>query len=178
MKARNAIFAVFFFAGHFARTVIPRVLSAPRWALATASLVALAFTGVSLTLTASAGRHALEFAPLTIPFVLVSIAVSVRLAHALDRRAAATAPVRWISWVGRNSVVFYLTHVPLMLVVCALARHTVGDLGLWIVGVCFAIALGGGIPLALANRHPSVSWLFRAPGLGKADARRALEVPA
>jgi uncharacterized membrane protein YcfT len=158
-------FAVFFFAGHFGRTLIPKFLSASRTTVAVVALVALGFTGTSLTLSAASGRHFFEFAPLSVPFVLALIAIGVRLAHDVERRAAHARPWRWISWIGRNSVVFYLTHVPLMLIACVVSERLVGDLGLWIVGLCCVAALLGGIPLALANRHASVSWLFRAPRL-------------
>lgn len=158
-------FAVFFFAGHYARTLIPAVLNASRASIGAVAFVAASFTAASVTLSAVTGRHFFEFAPASIVFVLALIALSVRAAHALGRRASKSALDRGIAWIGRNSVVFYLTHFPLMIVACVVARQTAGALGLWIVGVCCAVALLGGIPLALANGHWSVSWLFRAPRL-------------
>lgn len=158
-------FAVFFFAGHYARTLIPFVLNAPRTLVGAVGLVAAAFTAASVTLSAVTGAHFFEFAPASIVFVLALIALSIRVAHALGRRASKSPLRRGIAWIGRNSVVFYLTHFPLMIIACVIARQTADALGLWIVGVCCATALLGGVPLALANRHWSVSWLFRAPSL-------------
>lgn len=156
-------FAVFFFAGHFGRALVPALLTVSRRVVAVAGLIALGFTAASLILSAAAGRHFFEFAPLSIPFVLVLIAVGIRLAYAVQRRASQSAPIRCVSWIGRNSVVFYLTHVPLMLVACEVSQRLTADLGLWVVGVCSAVAILGAVPLALAHRHPGVSWLFRAP---------------
>ncbi|MEW2012587.1 MULTISPECIES: acyltransferase [Microbacterium] len=166
-------FAVFLFAGHYGRTALPRLLGASRTSLAVLCVIAVGFTATSLALSATAGRHAFEFAPLSIPFVLALIAVSIRLTHAVQVRASDTPPMRWLSWVGRNSVVFYLSHVPVMLVVCAASERASSDLGIWVVVLCGVAALLGGIPLALTQRHAVVSWLFRAPHLPRLETRRS-----
>lgn len=156
-------FAVFYFAGHYLTSVLTWATTAPaRW-LWGGLAISVVFTVASLALSAQRQTHYFQFAALAIPFVLVQILTSARLAHDADRRWAGTLPLIFMSWVGRNSIAFYLSHVPAMLAACALVSLGVSQPTLWIVAVCYLAALTVGCLLARFNAVIPMTWLFRAP---------------
>lgn len=75
---------------------------------------------------------------------------------------------RGIETLGRNSVVLYVTHFPLFLVVAALLeRAGVGALpgpaAVLVVLGGWALAVAVGVVFVRARRHPAVGWLFEWP---------------
>ncbi|BDV29533.1 hypothetical protein Microterr_01930 [Microbacterium terricola] len=156
-------FAVFYFGGHYLKGAIAWATNAPRLWLWLGLGISVGFTIVSLILSAQHLTHFFQFAIVAVPFVFVQILTSARIVHDLDARWSATGVVRFVSWVGRNSIVFYLSHWPAILGACALSSLLTDDPGLWIVAVCFAAALATGCLLARFNTTPALSWLFRAP---------------
>ncbi|WP_246957688.1 acyltransferase [Brachybacterium sp. Marseille-Q7125] len=79
----------------------------------------------------------------------------------------ALAPVEW---VGRSSLVFYVSHYPVMaLLAQAVSRSGIALDGMGIVVVGFSLALiGGGVLVLLRRRVSPVDLLFELPRRGRA----------
>jgi len=92
-------------------------------------------------------------------FSVLGILVFARLAMKFQNQHW-TRPIRYI---GRNSIIFYTTHFPIIIVVISLSMLIFGA-PLWaVVPLDFAVALLGGLSFAyLAARGP-VKYLFQAP---------------
>lgn len=155
-----AYFAVYFFAGHYGRRLVLRSMQSPRkWFLASAC-VSAAFTVLSVWLTAIAEEHFFQYDVISIPFVLVLMWTSARLVVWADERWHETRPVLAARWVGQRSIVFYLTHFPVMSVVSVLLLAAVGG---WVVPIGFSAALVACTVTAFWMRAAPISWFFAAP---------------
>lgn len=100
-------YGIFFFVGHGVARARPGLRAPQSWRwLAPAGAGAIVF-GVLHTTGAVSYRH-----PLSLVWILAGIAVLIGLCSALDRRLQ---PV-FLRWVGRNSLVFYVTHFPVVVV--------------------------------------------------------------
>lgn len=149
-----AYFAVFFFTGA-AVSRHPRVLDligSTLWVAIPAGVLAIAFGIVSAT-------SDVQYEAMYVPLSFCGIAATIFATRKFESQRW-TKPVRFI---GRNSLVFYVTHFPVILAVWwlvgpQLENHIVpASLGLFIV----AIAVSWG--LALLQRYRPITWLYRAP---------------
>jgi peptidoglycan/LPS O-acetylase OafA/YrhL len=160
---RMAYFAVFFFTGAWvARAgshLLPRltrpglllVLAVPAVALAVASaLVDLAY--VSLLVPAS------------IAGVVVAVGVAGRLPD---------GSTRWLRFVGRNSIVYYVAHYPVMIGALWLVKAA-GWSGLAAVPILMVAGLGVTTALAHWRESPAVRWMFEMPRFWPTRAGRVV----
>lgn len=159
-------YALFFFAGHYARPLMGRVAQARGWPVALGWIAVAAFTAVSLWKTHQIGQHYFQSRDIAIPAVLVLIAATANLASRVTDTVGESAVVRFIQWVGRKSIVFYVVHFPVMRLV---ADPLADRLGVWVIPVCYVVALSVGIILALGSDKMPLSLLFRAPSRSKRD---------
>lgn len=75
-------------------------------------------------------------------------------------RLPALAP---LEWVGRNSLVFYVAHFPILVVIAKAARAIDAPPSLlYVVGALAAY----GLTMLLARHRRRIDWLFRMPGGG------------
>ncbi|WP_114560916.1 acyltransferase family protein [Desertihabitans aurantiacus] len=151
---RMLYFAGFFFAGYLAaryQRQFHRVVDSTPTAVV-CGVVAVGFAVVS-------SRYDVQYQA---EFALLSLAGVLSLIH-LARRIGDAVWTRPLQYVGRNSIVYYTTHFPLMhlalLALLALGIHS--SLVIAPVMLVFAGALG---TLAVVlSRRPPVRWLFVAP---------------
>ncbi|MGL5811637.1 MAG: acyltransferase family protein [Nocardioides sp.] len=115
------------------------------WILATAPEVRAATDGADLALLAWAG-----------------IAWSV-FAIGLAQRFMPDAPVPLIGWLGRNSIVLYCTHLPIMIIVTTTlaGQGAVDPRTLAVVNLAVAVALG--MLVIRYRERRAVGWLFEMP---------------
>lgn len=156
-----AFYATFFFAGHALSGWITGGRIAPQ-SLGrggpAAVIVALAVCGIAAGVASVASDWRLTASPLTLPLSLGGV-----LAFCfLMRRVGSARFLSAVRWAGRNSIVLYLAHWPVMVVTARLLRGTELDRG-WYPPVLFATALAVGAVLILLRRWPPVRWLFSAP---------------
>ena len=155
VEQRLAYFAVFFFAGN-ALAAGPRLVErlTPRYRLRLYGLLTVLF-GVASVIWTMPLLYNPWFAPLSMAGGLLAIG--------LCRRAAGAGPVlRAVRFVGRTSLVYYVSHFPLMV---AISMSLVGTLDPWsLAGVNLLAAGVTCTVLALACRRAPWRWLFRAPG--------------
>jgi fucose 4-O-acetylase-like acetyltransferase len=84
----------------------------------------------------------------------------------------------YLQFVGRNSIIFYCTHFPLILGLVALCRLLHVPVGIVIV-LAFVLSMLVGSLFALGSRYPVVEALFVAPlGAGWAPRIPVLDRPA
>lgn len=95
---------------------------------------------------------------------IAGIMVAMAAARRLEGRAA------WLERVGASSIVYYVSHFPVMLGVLALCRATgVDDIGV-VALLNVAVACAVGAALARWRHQPPVRWLFEAPvALGRSS---------
>ena len=167
-------FAIFFFAGHYLRRIVHDSLSWPRQIYVAALVLTVAFTPISLWLTWSTDSHYFQHHIGAVPVVFVMIFVGVRIAARLGREYSDRWVVRRMNSAGRNSIIFYLTHFPVITAVCGLAGLLDLPLGLWIVPSSWIAAIAVGS--ALTNFRDSVPfcWLFQAPSFSRRRQRVGL----
>lgn len=99
----------------------------------------------------------------------------------LASRAPGVRVLRPLRFAGRNSVVFYVVHFPLVVVLMTAAGRVGVDHAVVLLGVAFGVAVLVGTALALAReRSAVVDGLFVAPGwVGRLLLRaRRVRVPA
>lgn len=147
-------FAVFFFAGYAAashQAAFDRIVR-NNW-------VALAGAVAAVALAVWSTTHDIQFHA---EFAIVSLA-GVLAAIWLMSRVGDARWTRPLQFVGRNSIVYYTTHFPLMnaamLALLAIGVSATAALA----PVLFVFALGGGTLLARFRHSPWVAWLFEAP---------------
>lgn len=147
-------YAGFFFAGHAAiehRALLDRWLTP-----AVGSL--LGILGVAVGLMSLGDRDSVTGA-LFVPFILGGIHVAIRAAQRLPAGA-----LRWMQFMGRHSVVFYLVHVPVLYAVCRLTVPSGVLVSPWLLfGLQVAAALLVGWGLVVLRREPVVGLLFEGP---------------
>lgn len=148
-------FAVFFFAGHWAgaeaesfQRMIRKGWVLPAGILAAAFGIVSAFLGESLAYRA-------EFAILSLGGIVAFLCLS----QSVDRRTYATP----VAFVGERSIVFYVSHFPIILGVYYLCREIGLDDTLVISVLGIVAAISGGWILAHSHRAVPIKWLFQAP---------------
>lgn len=152
---RVLVNAPYFFVGAALMPVMPRILRAPGWLVAVASLGAVAWGVYSALLMGGVPRFHLAGGIMSVIGVLC-------LAWALNRIPSVT----WLEWVGRHSLEFYVAHFPAMLAAWHLGAKLLPDLA------AYAILLTAGVAVsALLARYLTRSPLFRLP------TRRATQKP-
>lgn len=167
-------FAFFFFAGHFFRHVVQAVSTMSTTWIAAGVMASVGFTAASIVLAGSTGTHYFEYAILTAPFVLAMIFLSIQVAKGIEKAVPHSRGVTAVSWIGRNSIVFYLAHVPIIRAICWGVEALGVIPGLWIVPLCLAASLACGAVLARLSGLAPISWLFRAPRLRLSASRPAI----
>ncbi len=162
---RLAYYAVFFFSGYWA---------APRIARAVALVSELrhgTFTGLVVVGVVANASLAINLTEKVwaIPLVLAGALA----AAGLVARLCAHHPSARIRFIGMRSLVYYVVHVPLILLVLEfLPDQTLS--GLMAVPVLLVACLAAITPLAALSHRWPVSWLFAAPW---PSTRRAARPP-
>lgn len=163
MLGKMSFFAVFFFGGYFLARVMPGILRARAvWVLALSG-VTVVFTVASVTLSAASGEHFFQFSIITAPAVCAMILLTAIVASRIAPAVASTNVGRYIAWMGRNSIVFYLAHFPAMVAVGQIATALHVPLGLWLVAANLVVGLLVSSVLARHSSRFPVAWLFRIP---------------
>lgn len=154
MEQRMGYFAVFFFAGSWIAGTPGLVdrLARPRAAVLL-GIPAIAFGAASIIWTDSL-HFSVWGAPLSIAGALALVAVFAR-PH-VDGPVA-----RGLQFLGRSSIVFYVSHFPIM---ALLSRSPLAE-GSFVLlaGINLAAAILIGSVLAVHKTTPPVIWLFQAP---------------
>ncbi len=154
-RRRFFFLAAFFFLGALIaenRAVLERLL-ARRWIWCAAPL-AVIFGIVSAVLDPAPYQGVLAL------FSLPGILVGIKL-------AMVAASKRWsqpVQFVGRNSLIFYATHFPIMILSLLVADRLLGWSVWALMTLGFAAALTLGALLARWSAAPPVRWAFVAPG--------------
>ncbi|MGP9538177.1 acyltransferase family protein [Brachybacterium sp. AOP43-C2-M15] len=154
MEQRMAYFAIFFFGGHWLARFPDLVqrLSRPRWTVLLA-LPAIAFGAASVA-RPDALQYLIWGAPLSIAGALALVGTySAALPEGFARRG--------LEALGRSSIVFYVSHFPVMALISQSALSTWGALVLAAVNLVAALAVGS--LLARWKSVPPARWLFQAP---------------
>lgn len=167
-EERLAYFGVFFFFGQMLarhpawleRLTRGRIL----WVF---GLVALAF-GVASSIWTLQLAYRVEF---VLPS-LAGIFCAIALARWVGERGRDAA---WLNTVGRNSLVYYTSHFPIMTgtmyALYALGVHQI----LVVAAVDLVVAAALGAALVRLRGRPPVSWLFQSPARPTRWVRRRLE---
>jgi uncharacterized membrane protein YcfT len=154
--SRFAFLFVFFCAGSLYATHQDRIdaaLSHPGL-FVTALAVALS-SGI-----ASAAGVPVQYEPIFVASPLAGIVVSIRLGH----HAADGAVARALASVGRDSIVYYVTHFTVMWIVCTSAPRLGFEHPVGVYFVAITAAVGVGFSLAWARRRfPVAAALFVFP---------------
>ncbi|WP_193106463.1 acyltransferase [Brachybacterium sp. FME24] len=149
-------YAVFFFAGAALRRVLA-ARTVPIAILVPALLVAAAWAGY-------AARIDLEPA---IPVISqLAVLLGVIAAIGVAQRLPRVRPVRALEWIGRNSIVPYLVHLP---VIEILGRHIDLAAGRATFALYFLVTLGICVLAVLAR--PATGFLYALPGRALSRAR-------
>lgn len=156
-------FLGFFYAGHFLaerHTVLARLTTG--WPLV---LCAIAAVGVGVW--SAAGGQALKYEAFTALGSMAGIIAAMSLADALP-----ASPFRsFVEGVGRKSIVYYVSHFPII-IACMVALRVAGvDSFAVVVIVGFIGSLVAGHLLARWSGQAPVAWLFRLPGYDDALRR-------
>ncbi|HEY8590571.1 MAG TPA: acyltransferase [Naasia sp.] len=163
---RFLFLAGFFFLGRWVsenRALFDRILASRLiWGLAP---VAVAFSVIFAVL--GPPRYHGVLAPLSVAGILLGVRVAQEVSRARVMRA--------FEFVGRNSIVFYVTHFPLILGT-VYAGTLLGAPVEGIIVAAFAVATGVGVLMSRLSEHPPVAWLFAAPPLPAALTRRRAPV--
>lgn len=98
-----------------------------------------------------------------LPAVIAGIAAAVLLARRLVRPGAKRSAAPWLRYIGENSVVFYVTHVPVIALVIAWIKvGNVLDPNL-VIPACFLASVGVGYLACWLRRYAAVRALFVFP---------------
>lgn len=153
----------FFFAG-VAFSAAPSALSfllRQKWVMA----LGVASFGGAVVLGLVAGE--VRYAWFLTPFVFFLIMSGLRLARAVDSQRW-TTPLKYL---GVESIIFYVAHYPVMIVISNLAQRITDSPAILLVAVLVA---GVGVPWVLAilvKRAPLTRWLFQfAPSRARTTA--------
>ncbi|WP_129339236.1 acyltransferase family protein [Cellulomonas endophytica] len=165
---RMTYFAVFFFTGAWVaqRLPDPTVLLRGR--------VRLLLLGVpALALGVAAALLTLRYESITVPLSFAGIAVAIAAAAAVPSLRSAR-----IRFVGRNSIVFYAVHYPVMWVLVQ-AGDRLGAPWWVLLPVLLAAGVAAGWAVARVRDRVPVRWLFELPLPRRARrADRPAAVPA
>lgn len=144
----------FFFAGHALFTHLDAVR---RWLTAPVVLL-LGCAGVALGAMAASGADVWNQA-VWVPMSLAGIFALVALAQ---RMRPGAAP--WLRSIGRSSIVYYLPHLPVQILLVRLLVESDAPVPAWaLVVAAAASSLLVGWVLAATRHNPLVGWLFEWP---------------
>ncbi|SDV04399.1 Uncharacterized membrane protein YcfT [Microlunatus sagamiharensis] len=170
VEERLAYFAIFFFLGRWAALrgdVFERLTR-------TRALVLLALPSAAFGLASAYWGLALAYKVWLAPLSLAGILVLVGIAQRIERRGR---QLPWLTKVGRNSIVYYVAHFPVMV----LTMHALYafDVRSQVVVALVDLAVAGLVctVLVLLRPYRPVTWLFEAPAVLTAWVRRRY-VPA
>jgi uncharacterized membrane protein YcfT len=155
VEQRLAYFAVFFFAGNWLANrprFLERVIEGRAVFLLAIPVVAF---GVAACLWTDALQYSVWGAPLSISGSLLCAAVFSRI----SRRGRGQPVLRF---VGRSSIVFYVSHFPVMALITMAAAEHLHPLLLAAANLVAAVLVGWALA-AMKERIP-IRWLFQAPG--------------
>ncbi|MCW2815772.1 MAG: hypothetical protein JWN84_3227 [Nocardioides sp.] len=148
--------AVFFFGGYAAISLRP-TLAPPRSALVVVPL------GVITVATGALCAQGLipQRDVLLIPATFGGILVLFRLCEVAAERPA----FGWLQWVGRNSLIFYVSHFPVMSATTKLlgGSGAVPEQWIWLPSLLLAVAVT--VLFVWMQRFPWARWPYRAPRL-------------
>lgn len=153
-EQRMAYFAVFFFAGDWLaqHPKLLERLTSPRTA---AWLIApVLATGVLSIIWTDVMHYAVWSAPL-------SVAGALLLAAGFSRYTTTGRGAPALQSLGRSSLIYYVSHFPLMALLCMVVPKSVPALVL--AGMALAVALLAGWTLAALKERVPIRWLFAAP---------------
>ncbi|MFC7465081.1 acyltransferase family protein [Brachybacterium sp. GCM10030252] len=178
------LYAVFFFAGAALRKPLTS-RNVPLPVLVPATVVALGWAAYAVWL---------DRAPLTPVISQIAMLIGVVAAIGIAQRLPRFWLVRGLEWIGRNSVVAYLVHLPIAELLARYLALPAGSVGF---AISFTVTLG--VCLLAIRLRPWTSFLYAfpsldgarvpqrareaaaaatAPGLGAAMADDAAKVPA
>ncbi|MFT3888293.1 MAG: acyltransferase [Arachnia sp.] len=167
-EKRLAYFAVFFFLGHWlgSSTGLTERLTSGKilWLWAPLAVVGGVFSSIyGLDLA-----YQIQYGVVSAAGVFVAIAVT----RWIDEKGI---KLSWLTRVGRNSIVYYCAHFPIMVGTIFLL-HQLGLENFTLVSVInVAVALVACGLLVRLREYPPVTWLFAAPFPLTAWAKRATE---
>jgi uncharacterized membrane protein YcfT len=165
-RRKYCFLAVFFFLGKWAsehRHRLMRLIESPTvWLLAPVAL------GFGL---ASALLGPWRYQVLLVPFSILGILVAIKCAVVMDGPRTS-----WLQFMGRNSLIYYVTHFPVMVIVVRLGvGYRITESSLIPAGLVAALALGT-MAARLAKTTP-VRWLFEIPREALAPRRFRAALP-
>ena len=153
-EKRLLYFGTFFFLGYWFATSATLRSSVRGWLIPVAGVIAIAW-GTASAIWGIELAYRGEFALFTVCGILVAAWLAQR---------ARGRWVRTLAFIGRNSIVYYVTHFPLMTLVvfAALQLGWTKDPIIWI--PCLLVGLAGATAFAHGRHRPWVAWLFEMPG--------------
>ncbi|MFJ6268601.1 acyltransferase family protein [Pseudarthrobacter oxydans] len=155
MPKKFLYFGAFFFCGHLVMRYQGLLEHALKPSIALAAGVVGVGLGVASMWFGDYLAYRGEFAPFSLLGILSMIYVS--------RLSAGYAWTRLIAFVGRNSLIYYASHFPLILLVKHGAEF-IGVHNIWAIAVPgFVLSMAVGTGLAYLRNDPPVRWLFTAP---------------
>ncbi|WP_460681475.1 acyltransferase family protein [Nesterenkonia populi] len=162
--SRTLYYGAFFFLGAAAVRLVDR------WVKAPAALVLLLGIYAGYMSHLAVDDPALRLGSLyAAPTALAGIAVALWAAPRICRRQLLPAQMlRFLQWCGRNSIVIYAAHFPVIILVHRLMRELDAE-PLVYVTVC--TLAGMAITLLIAAARPWTPWLYVAPRAGRVQAR-------
>lgn len=156
MEQRMAYFALFFFGGHWlagSPALIER-LARPRPAVMFA--IPAALVGVASVLRPEVWHYLVWSAPFSVAGALALIGAYTA--------ATGNEPLRrGLEFLGRSSIVFYVSHFPVMALISLSAPSGTSAVVLSIVNLVAAVLVG--TLLARSRSTPPIRWLFQAPAV-------------
>jgi peptidoglycan/LPS O-acetylase OafA/YrhL len=149
---RLLYFGVFFFAGAWVARDGTRLLARLNRPVL---LIALAVAAVGLGIASALTE--ITYVSVFVPLSLAGIVVAVGVAGRLSDRST-----RWVRFVGRHSIVYYVAHYPVMVGALWVVQELGGN-GLVAVVVLMAAGLAVTTALAWWRDSRPVSWMFELP---------------
>lgn len=158
-----AYFGTFFFAGYALNALSPGL----PWVNRKAVAIPAAVVGSGIGLGYAAGYVATGTS-IVIPGVLSGIIAAVGIV----RRGGTRWVLQPLQFAGRNSLVFYVAHFPVIAGLTTILAATVPAAGVWYWMISATAATLACWGLARLQSVRPVTWLFRAPGTARAPAVR------
>lgn len=173
---RFLYYAVFFYAGHFLRPHMERILQARTPWIIAGVVVSVGYTALSLYLSRDGGQFFRSDVRVLVP-VFVMMMTAIYLGARIQRRWPAARPVTALNWLGRNSIYFYLSHLALLIAFYKLCDLAGIGVRAWQIPFAFLWALVAGYVLTRLSKTPPVRWLFEPPELGRGNRAGTAKAP-